>query len=194
MLYGAGSQQVATTEADDAGRFSVGFAIPPSTHGDQAIVITDGAGSVTATFVVESNPPPAPELLSPGTGARAEARGRFDWGDVSDPSGVTYGLQVARDTEFDGESLLLDVEGLVDSQYELDEDEELESTTKQSPYYWRVIAVDRAGNTATSSVSTFHVGLSFAKLPAWVKVLLLVVAVGVLAYVAWVLVRRAAYR
>ncbi|MFW6150982.1 MAG: hypothetical protein ACOC6A_05550 [Chloroflexota bacterium] len=192
VLYGAGPRQVATTEADDAGRFSAAFAVPPSKHGDQEIVVTDGAGSVTATFVVESDPPPAPRLLSPGKGARAEGRAHFDWSDVSDPSGVTYRLQVARDTRFDSESLLVDVEGLDESEYELAE--ELESTAEESPYYWRVLAVDQAGNTATSSVSSFHVGLSFAKLPAWAKGLILVIPVGILAYAVSVLVRRAAYR
>ncbi|MFW6150395.1 MAG: hypothetical protein ACOC6A_02565 [Chloroflexota bacterium] len=194
VLYGADSRQVARTEADDGGRFSVGFVVPPSGHGDQKVVVSDGVASVTATFVVESTPPAPPQLLSPEMGARAEAQARFDWRDVEDPSGVTYRLQIARDTEFDEGSLVLDKAGLIDSEYQLSEEEQLEPTKKESPYYWHVTAVDGAGNTATSSVSTFHVGFSFAKLPAWVKVLLLAVPVGLLVYVVSVLLRRAAYR
>jgi hypothetical protein len=69
-------------------------------------------------------------------------RRTFDWGDVSDPSGVSYNLQVDDDADFSRP--IISKEEVAQSTYTLAEGEALSKGT----YYWRVKAVDGAGNTA----------------------------------------------
>jgi hypothetical protein len=64
----------------------------------------------------------------------------FDWSDVSDPSGVTYDLSIARDAGFVSTALLKN--DITTSTYALIPAEALEP----GEYYWRVRAVDGAGN------------------------------------------------
>jgi PGF-pre-PGF domain-containing protein len=86
-------------------------------------------------------PPPTPSLVSPANGANiTDNTPLFDWSDVSDPSGVTYDIYISRDARF--VSTALQKTGLTASTYELTPAEALVA----GAYYWRVRAVDGAGN------------------------------------------------
>jgi PGF-pre-PGF domain-containing protein len=86
-------------------------------------------------------PPPTPSLVSPASGANiTDNTPLFDWSDVSDPSGVTYDMSIARDAGF--ASIALQKTGLTASTYELTPAEALAA----GAYYWRARAVDGAGN------------------------------------------------
>jgi len=56
-----------------------------------------------------------PVLLLPENDSKAEAITHFDWEEVTDPSGVTYTLQVATSPGFTPSSIVLDKDGLTDS-------------------------------------------------------------------------------
>ncbi len=158
---------VATVPADDGG-FQVNFTVPPSVAGSHEITATDSTSIATATFTMESQAPPMPVPLTPETASTAAARTHFDWGDVTDDdSGVSYTLQVASDADFT--SIVLEKEGLSQSEYTAANDERLESTEKEVPYYWRVKAVDGAFNESEWTYPIlFYVGFSLASMPDWV--------------------------
>ncbi|MFC1943491.1 hypothetical protein ACFLWO_02795 [Chloroflexota bacterium] len=132
----------ATATADASGNFSATFTVPPSLAGDHAVTSTDGTNSVTSNFTMESEAPPVPSLSE--FVAPTEAKAYFDWEDVTDSSGVTYTLQVASDTDFT--TIVLEEKVLTDSEYTIIEEEKLKATKKETPYYWRVKAVDGAAN------------------------------------------------
>ena len=101
------------------------------------------ADATTADWTVDTAVPPAPNLLSPTNEARtSDTTPTFDWSDVTDASGVSYSLQVDDNADFS--SPIISKEGLTESTYTLTKDEALSKGT----YYWRVKAVDGAGNTA----------------------------------------------
>jgi hypothetical protein len=112
---------------------------------------TDNAGNIGAwssvwTLLIDTVPPAAPDLLSPADGENlVDNTPLLDWSDVVDPSGVSYDLFIATDNEFT--LIILQKIGLTTSQYELDPSEALSENT----YYWRVRAVDGAGNVGDNS-------------------------------------------
>jgi len=157
---------VATVPADD-GAFSVDFIVPPSFAGSHEITATDGTSTATSTFTMESQAPPTPVPLIPEAVSTAPARAYFDWEDVNDDSGVSFTLQVASDDDFN--TIVLEKEGIATSEYELAEEEKLEPTEKEAPYYWRVKAVDGAFNESDWSYPIlFYVGFSWASIPVWI--------------------------
>jgi len=157
---------VATATVDANGNFEAKFAVPPSAAGDHTITATDGTSTLTSAFTMESKTPPVPLLLLPKVTSPAEAEAHFDWGDVTDPSGVSYTLQVASDADFT--TIVLEREGLTDSEYTLAEGEKLEPTGKKA-YYWRVKAVDGASNESEWAFPwLFYVGSSRTSLSGWV--------------------------
>jgi len=157
---------VATARTNANGNFSASFTVPPSVAGSHAITATDDTSTVTATFTMESQAPPVPVLLLPKVADTAEAKAYFDWEDVTDPSGVSYTLQVASDANFT--NIVLEREGLPASGYTLSKEEKLESTGKEA-YYWRIKAVDGARNESEwSSPGLFYVGFSWTTMPNWV--------------------------
>ncbi len=185
---------IATTSSDANGEFSVVCVIPPGGHGAHPVAATDNTNTATAIFIVESTPPPAPSLLLPETQARADSRAYFQWESVIDPSGVTYTLQISDDGQFLRSSIVLEKVGLSTSEYLLGQEEKLDSTKKGAPYYWRVKAVDGAGNETTSTVGSFHVGLSFAKLAAWLQALIVGAIVAPVGYACFRMWKRWSYR
>ena len=93
-------------------------------------------------------PPPAPSLISPPNGTNiTDNTPTLNWSDVSDPSGVTYDLSIAKDAGF--ASIALQKTGLTASTYELTPAE----TLVIDSYYWRARAVDGAGNVGSWSES-----------------------------------------
>ena len=157
---------VATVTADAKGNFSPSFTVPPSVAGSHVITASDGSTIAIATFTMESQAPPLPVLLSPGVATTAEAETHFDWADVTDPSGVSYTLQVASDADFN--TIVLERKGLPRPGYTLAKEEKLKSAGKKA-YYWRVRAVDGASNEGEWTPSgLFYVGSFWTSMPGWV--------------------------
>jgi hypothetical protein len=148
-----------TTTSDANGAFSYTFKVPKSAHGTHTITAIDTIGnSLQATFIVESTAPAIPEPLLPAADGKAKSKAHFDWKDVTDDSKpVTYDLQIASDADF--KTILRDKPGLDTSEYTLTEEEKLESTKKDTSYYWRARAVDAASNASAWTTSrAFRVG------------------------------------
>jgi hypothetical protein len=146
-----------TITADSRGAFRVSFKVPVSKYGNHIITVSDGVNTRELVFAVEWEAPPAPLLLSPSNAGEARAEAYFDWRDVRDPSlPVTYHLQVASDKSFT--SLVLEKRGLTESEYTLTREEKLAAVEKETPYYWRVKAIDSATNESKwSSPWSFYV-------------------------------------
>lgn len=171
---------VATTTADANGNFfSVPFTVPPSLAGSHTVTATDDTNSVTSVFTMESEAPLMPALMLPKVAATAEAETYFDWQDVTDPSGITYVLQIGADGDF--ATIVLEKKELADSEYTLTEEEKLESTEKEAPYYWRVKAIDGAFNESEWTTSrSFYVGFSWTSMPTWATYIWIVLGVVLL--------------
>jgi hypothetical protein len=173
---------VATAKTDDNGKLSVRFTVPPSIAGSHTVTVTDGITSATSTFTMEAQAPLMPRLLLPEIGSTSPAEAYFDWEDVTDPSGVSYTLQVATDANF--ANIVLEGEGLPRSEYAMGEGEKLASTKADAPYYWRVRAVDGASNEGDWSPSgLFYVG--FPWLSDWVWYVFGILGVLLLAIVVF---------
>ena len=173
--------QVATATTDVNGTFSVTFTVPESKYGGHPITATDGTTTEQFTFTMESTPPPIPTPLLPEMDTKAEAEAYFDWEDVTDPSGVTYTLQIASSSDFT--SLVLEKKGLTESEYTLTKAESLQSTEREAPYYWRVKAVDGASNESEGiSTGSFYVGFAL-ELPQWA----LYALIGIDAFIFFIL-------
>jgi hypothetical protein len=155
---------VASTTADANGTFSVSFKAPASKGGNHVIEATDGINSIKSNFAMDSTPPTAPALISPPQDTKAQPTVAFQWSPISDPSGVTYTLQLAQDSAFT--ALLLEKSGLTNPSYQLMDQEKLATAGKDKPYYWRVKAVDGASNSSPWSVpQSFEVGYI---IPTWI--------------------------
>jgi hypothetical protein len=138
---------------DSTGSFSGSFEAPKGISGSVEITATD-AGNVTASslFEMDKTAPDAPQIESPADGNTVgfigDTRVNFKWKDVSDPSGVTYDLQVATDSAFNG--IVFEHTGLTAAEYKSMSDEALPN----GEYYWRVRAVDEATNVGNWSATT----------------------------------------
>ncbi len=166
-----------TTLAD--GSFEYSFAVPPSPAGEHIISVSDDISTKEVSFFVESTPPEAPTLLLPEMDGEADKDAEFDWTDVSDASlPMTYELQVATNSQFTTDSILVNKIGLTASTYTLTDEEKLESTGEEAPYYWRVRAKDAASNQSDwSSGVRFTVSGGFS-MPGWLIYTL--IAIGVI--------------
>lgn len=159
-----GNLQVASTNSDSNGVFSTNFKAPAVKGGVYVITVTDGTSTYTFNFTMENTPPPVPGLLSPAKDSKADALPEFQWTPVTDPSGVTYYLEVSHDAAFS--VLLVEKAGLTSPKYQIKEEDKLGSTGQDQPYHWRVRAVDGAFNEGPWSPAwTFTVGLT---LPSWI--------------------------
>jgi len=188
-----GSQIDTDSTTDTKGRFTASFKVPKSQAGDHTITITDATAAVASTgFIVESTPPPMPQLISPEAGSKIGFVGKtiitFDWADVDDPSGVSYLLEASNSTDFSG--TMLRKEGLVQSQYTLTEDEAL----TRGDYYWRVKVVDGAGNESDWTRGQF---LKVGVMELWLLIVIAIAGIGIVAAIIWRIVyitRRGAWK
>lgn len=99
-----------------------------------------GPWTTSWAFRLDNTPPSVPALASPAGGASASGNPTLDWSDVTDASGVKYQVQVDDNSGFS--SPLLDASSLTASQYIFAAGDNLPAGT----YYWRVRALDGAGN------------------------------------------------
>jgi hypothetical protein len=161
---------VFTTTSDEEGAFTYTFKAPKSEAGQHTITASDGTNTLTMTFYMESTSPPVPDLLLPETDVKAESPVHFTWEGVTDNSlPVTYNLQVAVDDNFTTASIVCERNGLATAEYTLTEAEKLEPRKKETPYYWRVKAIDSASNaSAWSTPKSFYNGGGIGiALPSW---------------------------
>lgn len=190
VTYATDPVTLATTTSDASGNFTVTFTIPPSVGGAHVITVSDGTITKTFEFYMETNAPPTPEMTLPLADTKLKDK-TFTWEaveDVSPPSApITYDLQVASDADFTTTSTLIDKTGLAATSYTIPDEEELESTSEEAPYYWRVRAVDAASNTSVwSEAVPFTTGWSF-EFTGWVVwVTLIVVAIAFFFFGLWV--------
>jgi len=158
---------------DDKGNFQASLVAPKSPGGKHNITATDDSGaSGTAFFSMETTPPPVPQIVAPKEGSRVGLFDRitptFEWVAVTDPSGVSYSLQISTQSDF--ATTLLSKDNLAESKYTLTDDEAL----SRGAYYWRVKAIDGASNDSGWTQSTeFKAGL----MPLWAFILIVIVAV-----------------
>jgi len=181
---------VFSTTSENDGSFSYTFKISEGKPGENIISVTDGINQLQVTFFLESVAPATPQLLLPAIDTKPERPVTFDWKDATDPSGVTYMLQVATDKGFD--DMVIEKQGLAESQYTMSqtEDEMLESTKKAADYWWRVKAVDGAGNESRwTSVRSFNIGF-VSVMADWLKYLLMGLGALVLLSIAFFMGRR----
>ena len=122
---------------------------------------------------------------------QAEQPVHFDWEDVTDPSGVTYTLQIASDKGF--ASIVLEKKDLTDSEYTITEAEKLEPVSKEAAYYWRVKAIDGAFNESEwTGAGSFYISVSLA-MPDWVKYALFGIGALLFGLLGFWIGRRTAY-
>jgi len=160
--------QVATVTVATDRSFSGTFYAPASSGGEHTIIATDGINSIQRTFTMESTPPATPSPLKPEMDIQAEPETYFDWEDVTDPSGVTYTLQIATASDFSQDSIVLEKAGLTQSEYTIPTEGRLQSVSKEAPYYWHVKAVDGASNESQwTGTGKYYVGFS-GSLPQYV--------------------------
>ena len=185
-----GSKVTATT-TNSSGTFVAVFPVPESQHGEHEVAAGDDAGNnATAIFIMESDPPDAPELNSPSDGSRLgfiwNVRPTFNWSAVSDESGVRYNLQIAATANITAEGFAsprVSIPGIVATNYTLNRTEALPYGT----YYWIVQAVDRAGNAGNwTAAYSFHAGA----LPLWAFILVIVAAVAIIGTVVYFFIIR----
>ncbi|MGD9115624.1 MAG: IPT/TIG domain-containing protein [Dehalococcoidia bacterium] len=165
---------VATVTTGSDGDLSKSITIPCSSSGEHTISVSDGTNSQEVLFYVEATAPPVPTLISPETDTEADSMTEFSWEGVTDDSmPMTYELQVATDSQFSPETVLVSKIEIAATTYTLSEAEELESLGEDAPYYWRVRAKDAASNTsAWASGIRFTVGSTF-HMPTWLTYLLI---------------------
>ncbi len=161
---------VSTVTTNINGSFTASFILPDIIENIYTIEAGDGTNFATALFehVYEAIPPSAIELVSPVEKNKAHQPVTFTWSASSDPSGVSYKLQVAADSSFN--TLILDIDGISANGYIMSTERKLDSVNANNPYYWRVKAVDGVGNEGAWVVDTFLVGSSW---PMWLTYLLI---------------------
>jgi hypothetical protein len=185
--------QVATAETNGKGSFDVSFLVPESECGECTVTAEDAAeNEAAAILIMESNPPPVPELISPSDGSRLGLIGKvtptFEWSAVSDTSGVAYyRLQIAASTNVNASGEFADPlvskDGLVGTSYTLEETEAL----PYGNYYWMVQAVDSAENKSDwTEANSFRADL----LPQWGLIAAAVAIVLLLVALIRLLLRR----
>jgi hypothetical protein len=173
------------------GSFTYTFSIPKSKAGPHNINITDGINNRSAAFTMESTPPPAPGLVAPSDGFRFTKDARFLWEGVTDPSGVTYSIEIADDTRFT--QPVISQANLVQPYLDVP-DAAKTLPGKSDGYYWRVKATDGASNVGIwSTVGTFYKGVTvesvMSDMPAWTKFALIGVGLILFAFMV-IFIRR----
>jgi hypothetical protein len=142
---------------DETGNFTEKFVVPETSSSTHVITATDKAGNV-ATFGMgaEGIPPPSPTPVAPVEqrfgwfGAQPVA---FSWTGVTDPSGVSYVLEVDKSLRFFPLEPGMRKTGLTETNIVMN----LEPGT----YYWRVKAIDGAGNESPWSLSPYPFQVGF---------------------------------
>lgn len=172
---------------DASGSFAKSFTVPKSKAGSHTIRVEDGLkNEAKVVFTMENTAPPVPRLVSPGNNASVSIIGNstptFRWADVTDPSGITYSLQINIVQDFS--QPLLEKADLTTSNYTLTKEEAL----PRGEYYWRVQAIDGASNASNWSQPYM---VKSGLMALWTLIVLIMVGMGVVgAAVYYILLRR----
>jgi len=129
-----------------------------------------------------STPPKPPQPLLPEMGVKVKSPIRFDWKDITDDSSpVTYTLQIATNKDFTASSIILEKTGLTNIEYILAEEEELKLSSTETPYYWRLKAIDAAQNESEwTGAGLFYFAEPFT-FPGWIIYIICVFVVLLIA-------------
>ena len=126
--------------------------LPPATSANNT-PDADASAKDTGTqahVITDNKPPPKPGPLTP-MGHRFGLLGNqlvsFSWSEVSDPSGITYTLEVADNYEFLPTKPIIKRTGLTETSCALN--------IAPGTYYWRVKAVDGADNESEWSYAPY---------------------------------------
>ncbi|MCX6005998.1 MAG: hypothetical protein NTZ34_01895, partial [Chloroflexi bacterium] len=168
-----------TTSAstDFKGNINTSFKPPASNGGAHTLTVSDGGGATgSVTLTIESTPPQAPALLSPEAdrtyGLFDSAPVVFTWSAVQDPSGVTYTIEISQKEDFSGHPISRDK--LEKPEYKLQGSEK----PMMGKLYWRVKAVDLAGNASDwSKVQSIEFTGANLIWPAAIGLLVLVIII-----------------
>jgi len=176
---------------NSVGSFTFSFRVPKSKSGAHIISVTDSVNSMKSNFSVESVPPVAPTLVSPLDSSKVTKEIHFEWNPVSDPSGIVYTLELADDAQFS--NIILSEASLAAPFYDLNDDGEM-LVSRNTPYYWRVKAVDGASNTsAWSAIGTFYKAITVnsivSNMPSWTKYILLFLGVVLVGFMLFLFSR-----
>jgi hypothetical protein len=160
-------EPITSVTTDNDGFFTAAFTVPSSKHGNHSVTASDGTNILKVNFAVESTPPPVPLLLLPQMGDKVTSPIHFNWQAVIDNSPpVTYTLQIATSPEFSSNSMALERMELTTTEYSVTGEESLRLGIIETPYYWRVRAIDGALNEGNwSNAGTFYVVSS--GIPTW---------------------------
>jgi len=144
---------VASGSVNESGSFQAMFKAPGGKSGSITITATDTRdATASTTFTMESTAPGTPQIAAPKDGATVGFMGdtkiSFKWSDVSDPSGITYDIEVGEGSSFTKN--LVAHTRLGDARYTLTDAEALPN----GEYFWRVRAVDGAGNASDWTPAT----------------------------------------
>jgi len=172
------------TNVNSSGSFSQIFKIPVSKFGQHTLMASDGVNAQSVVFTVEATPPPTPLTSLPSENERMTKDAHFEWTPVSDPSGVTYTMEIAEDSKFT--NIIMSQANIVANYIDITEDSKM-LPGKDKPYYWRVKAIDRASNeSGWSLVSSFYKGHTFftviGNMPEWVKWVLIVLGLALFGF------------
>ena len=133
--------------------------IPATTPANETLDASAKGNSIQVNAAVPNSPqqlkdnvsPPMPGLLTP-MGHRFGLLGvqtvSFGWSDVLDPSGVTYTLEIADNYDFLPTRPIIRKTGLTETGCAL--------SIAPGAYYWRIKAVDGAGNESQWSYSPYQ--------------------------------------
>ena len=189
LIYDDQDVPAGGSTTDSSGSFSESITVPKSVHGRHTIRVSDDQNNNSkVTFTMENTPPAVPRLLSPGDGTRIGLPGgikpTFKWTSVTDPSGVTYTLEV--DTSPDFSQPILRITDINGSSYTLTSAQALSG----GEYYWRVESIDGASNeSGWSQLWSFKPGV----MARWTLITIIifgVAGVGTMAYFLAVRLRR----
>lgn len=192
IYFASDTTLIGTATTDGNGHFSATIKIPLAAPGDHTITVTDNLTIKAFPFYMESQAPAVPKLVTPKDKDKLADPGTFNWDTVTDPSGVTYTLQVTTDPSFNG--LVIDKKSLTQPSYTLSAQEKLPSNNSNNPYYWRVKATDGTGlDSGWSTAQTFNVGFVL-ELSPWMYGLLIGLGGILLFLMGFLLGRRVALR
>ena len=175
-------EDIATADVGPDRSFSVTFDAPPSEPGQHTITISDEISAATFAFYMESEPPPTPVLTAPLAGDIEKGPLTFTWDPTTDPSGVTYDFEIATDSSFSPDSIVLQKTGLTTTEYALSKDEKLKPSSSEKPYFWHVRAIDGASNQGSwSDTWSVIVGTPFPAWAIWMMIGMAALIIGLFA-------------
>jgi hypothetical protein len=181
VLYDGVEMSVGLVSSDSFGNVNKTVTIPKSVGGSHVIRVQDNQSNfVEAVFEMDSTPPPAPRMESPEDSLKMGLFGNItpslEWAKVTDPSGVTYNLQLDTDPEF-GEPLI-DVVDTTATKYTVKKANAL----PRGEYYWRVQAVDGASNASDWSGPWLLVSGKISPVIFFLIIFAIVIVLGVGAF------------